>query len=178
MLEIKKKSRVGRVMSPMDKKTKNEKQKKKDESGFTLIELVLVATLIAILSTMAIASMSRARYKTLETGAATGLKAIASAEEMFYIDNGRYAFGFSALAVTYLPRAYSSGAWANEFVKNYSLRWMRGGGGGTLPPISNFSVHSYTVYAIPIDPNLKTFVITDAGAVQVVQGSLTDWSPY
>ena len=51
-------------MNPMDTKIKDKRKRKRDESGFTLIEMVLVATLIAILSTMAIASMSRARYKT------------------------------------------------------------------------------------------------------------------
>ena len=163
-------------MSPMDKKKKD--QERKEESGFTLIEMVLVATLIAILSTLAIASMSQARYKTLETGAATGLKSIASAQEMYFIDNGRYAFGFSALANTYLPRAYSADAWNNEFVKNYSLRFVQGGSGGPRPPIENFSVMNYTVFAIPIDPNLKTFVITDGGAVQEVRDTLTDWTPY
>jgi prepilin-type N-terminal cleavage/methylation domain-containing protein len=150
---------------------------RKDESGFTLIEMVLVATLIAILSTMAVASLSQARYKTMESGAATGLKAIASAQEMYYIDNGRYAMGFSALAVTYLPRAYSANAARNVFIKNYSLQWVPGGGGGPRPPIRNFSVHSYTVFALPIDPNLKTFVITDGGTVQVAH-TLVNWSPY
>ncbi len=153
------------------------KQKKRAEEGFTLIEMVLVATLIAILSTLAIASMSRARYKTMESGAATGLKAIASAEEMYLIDNGRYAMGFSALARTYLPRSYSVNDGMNVFVKNYSLRWVHTGGGGPRPPIRNFSVMNYTVYAIPIDNNLKTFVITDSGGVEVVR-SMTRWSPY
>jgi len=153
------------------------KQKKRAEEGFTLIEMVLVATLIAILSTLAIASMSQARYKTMESGAATGLKAIASAEEMYLIDNGRYAMGFSALARTYLPRSYSVNDAMNVFVKNYSLRWVHGGAGGPRPPITNFSVMNYTVYAIPIDTNLKTFVITDSGGVEVVR-SMTRWSPY
>ncbi len=155
-----------------------EKQKGREtQRGFTLIEMVLVATLIAILSTLAIASMSQARYKTMESGAAGGLKAIASAQEMYYMDNGRYAMGFSALARTYLPRSYSTDAHRGGFVKNYSLQWIPGGGGGPRPPINNFSVHSYTVFALPIDPNLKTFVITDGGTVQVAH-SLTNWSPY
>jgi len=156
---------------------KNKEKREETEGGFTLIEMVLVATLIAILSTLAIASMAQARYKTMETGAATGLKAIACAEEMYYMDNGRFAMGFSALAQTYLPRAYSTNAGRGRFVKNYSLQWVPGGGGGPRPPILNFSVHSYTVFAIPIDPALKTFVVTDAGAVQVAN-SLTNWSPY
>jgi prepilin-type N-terminal cleavage/methylation domain-containing protein len=151
---------------------------RKDESGFTLIEMVLVATLIAILSTMAVASLSQARYKTMESGAATGLKAIASAQEMFYMDNGRYAMGFSALAMTYLPRAYSANAASNKFIKNYSLQWIPPiGGGGPRPPIRNFSIQSYTVFAMPIDPHLKTFVITDGGTVQVAH-TLFNWSPY
>ena len=155
----------------------HDKADRNSESGFTLIELVLVATLIAILSTLAIASMSQARHKTLESGGATGLKAIAQAEEMYYIDNGRYAFGFSALATTYLPRAYSTDAAMNEFIKNYSLRWDRRGSGGPRPPFAGFSVQTYTVFAIPIEPGLKTFVITDDGAVQVAH-TLTNWSPY
>ncbi len=154
-----------------------EKTKRKDETGFTLIEMVLVATLIAVLSTLAVASLSQARYKTMETGAATGLKAISSAQEIFYMDNGRYALGFSALARTYLPRAYGLDADRNEFVKNYSLVWARGSGGGPRPPITNYSVHSYTVFAVPILPDLKTFVITDSGVVQIVQ-NMTNWSPY
>jgi len=149
----------------------------RNEKGFTLIEMVLVATLIAILSTMAIASMTQARNKGYESGAAGGLKAIASAEEMYYIDNGRYAFGFSALAKTYLPRAYSTNAANNVFIKNYSLRFAQGGRGGPRPPITNYSVQNYTVYALPLDPRLKTFVITDAGAVEVVR-NLTNWTPY
>ena len=147
------------------------------ERGFTLIEMVLVCTLIAILSTIAIASMSQARNKGYETGAAAGLKAIASAQEIYHTDNGRYAFGFSALAQTYLPRAYPTNSANGVFIKNYSLRFLQGGHGGPRPPITNFSVQSYTVFALPMDPRLKTFVITEAGAVEVVH-SLTNWTPY
>jgi len=166
--------RAGKKMNPK----KMSKEKNKDaEGGFTLIEMVLVATLIAILSTLAIASMSQARNKTVETGAATGLKAIASAQEMYWMDNGRFAMGFSALARTYLPRAYSTNADRGDFVKNYSLQWIRGGTGGPRPPITGFSVQSYTVFAIPKDPSLKTFVITEDGEVQVAR-TLTQWSVY
>lgn len=150
---------------------------RKSEAGFTLMEMVLVATLIAILSTLAIASMSMARYKAMESGAAQGLKAIAQAEEMYQIDNGRYAMAFSSLANTYLPRAYSVDDAFNVFVKNYSLYWVHFGHGGPRPPIANYSCLGYTVFAMPIDRNLKTFVITDGGTVQVAN-TLTNWSPY
>ncbi|MCX6646489.1 MAG: type II secretion system protein [bacterium] len=147
------------------------------EAGFTLIEMVLVATLIAILSTIAIASMSHARYKAMESGAAQALKAIAQAEEMYLMDNGKYTFHFSSLVNVYLPRAYSVGDQYNVFAKNYSLYWLYFGHGGPRPPIANYSVLGYTVFAMPNDRNLKTFVITDDGAVQVAH-TLTNWSPY
>jgi len=93
------------------------------------------------------------------------------------MDNGRYAQGFSALAITYLPRAYSINAVSDEFLKKYSIRFVRGGRGGPRPPITNFSVMNYTVFALPLDPRLKTFVITDSGAVQVAK-TPTHWVPY
>lgn len=161
----------------MNRNEEVSRDERQDEKGFTLIEMVLVATLIAILSTLAVASMSQARNKTYESGAAAGLKAIASAQEMYYTDNGRFAMGFSALALTYLPKVYSVDAANGKFIKNYSLRFVKGGGGGPRPPIQDFSVHSYTVFALPLDARLKTFVITDSGAVQVVR-SATRWVPY
>jgi prepilin-type N-terminal cleavage/methylation domain-containing protein len=161
----------------MNRIRKVSRYENRKEKGFTLIEMVLVCTLIAILSTLAIASMSMARNKGYETGAAAGLKAIASAQEIYHTDNGRYAFGFSALAKTYLPRAYSTNAGNNVFIKSYSLRFLQGGHGGPRPPIANFSVQSYTVFAFPLAPRLKTFVITEGGAVEVAR-SLTSWSPY
>lgn len=150
---------------------------RRSQAGFTLMEMVLVATLIAILSTIAIASMSHARYKAMESGAAQALKAIAQAEEMYLMDNGRYTHSFSGLVNVYLPRAYSVRDNYNVFAKNYSLYWVYLGRGGPRPPITNYSVLGYTVYALPIDRNLKTFVITDDGAVQIAH-TLTNWSPY
>jgi type II secretory pathway pseudopilin PulG len=144
--------------------------------GFTLIELILVATLIIILSTLAVASMRVARNKGFETGAATGLKALAAAQEMFLADNGRYAGGFSVLATTYLPREYPPQGGVSIFIKQYSLIFVRpptGYGGGL---VNRFSLNTFTIFANPIRNDLKRFMITDSGTVQVLQGA--QFAPY
>ncbi len=145
--------------------------------GFTLIEMILVATLIIILSTLAIASMRVARNKGFETGAAAGLKAIASAEEMYLVDNGRYAGGFSVLATTYLPRPYPRIGGQSVFIKQYSVVWWRPDlawapgvnyGGNYL--VNRYSLNTFTVFAVPVRNDLRTFAISDSGAVQVIKG--------
>ncbi len=151
--------------------------------GFTLIEMILVATLIVILSTLAIASMRAARNKGFETGAATGLKALASAQEMYLVDNGYYAGGFSVLATTYLPRPYPRDGGSSIFIKQYSVVWMGPNigfvnavsyGGAYL--INRYSLNTYTIFALPVDPDLKTFMITDSGCVQVLKSA--EFVPY
>ena len=145
--------------------------------GFTLIELILVATLIIILSTLAVASMRVARNKGFETGAATGLKALAAAQEMFLGDNGRYAGGFSVLATTYLPSPYPPIGGVSIFIKQYSIIFVRltdpGLGGGL---VNRFSLNTFTILANPIRNDLKRFMITDSGAVQVQEN--TQFVPY
>jgi prepilin-type N-terminal cleavage/methylation domain-containing protein len=151
--------------------------------GFTLIEMILVATLIVILSTLAIASMRAARNKGFETGAATGLKSLAAAQEMYLADNGRYAGGFSVLATTYLPRPYPPDSGVSIFIKQYSIIWMHPNIGFANMPVyggsylvNRYSLNTFTIFALPKDPDLKTFMITDSGALQVRKGSR--FTPY
>jgi hypothetical protein len=137
--------------------------------------MILVATLIVILSTLAIASMRAARNKGFETGAATGLKALAAAQEMHLADNGYYAGAFSALATTYLPRVYPRDSGSSVFIKQYSVVWAPPNLGYINLPyggqylINRYSLNTFTIYACPMDPDLKKFMITDSGAVQVLK---------
>ncbi|MBU1023703.1 prepilin-type N-terminal cleavage/methylation domain-containing protein, partial [bacterium] len=50
------------------------RNKLNDDSGFTLIEMILVALMVLILATMALASMRRAREASMETAAQKALK--------------------------------------------------------------------------------------------------------
>jgi prepilin-type N-terminal cleavage/methylation domain-containing protein len=60
------------------------------EPGFTLVEVLTVATMIAILSTMAVVSMRGGRRIAFETRAIAAMKNIAENEVIFYQRHGEY----------------------------------------------------------------------------------------
>ncbi len=58
--------------------------------GFTLLELIVVITIIGILGTMVVVKVGGWAKKARETKIKTDLKAIISAAEMFQVATGRY----------------------------------------------------------------------------------------
>lgn len=137
--------------------------------GFTLIEMTLVALVILIIATMALASMQRARGQALEVAAEKSLKAIAEAQELHYQRNGFFASEFSELTGTYLPSSYAASDAGGYFAKNYSLVFIEPGE-VRLPYTSSVGTHSlyshFTVVAEPFDTTLRTFTISNEGRVQ------------
>jgi prepilin-type N-terminal cleavage/methylation domain-containing protein len=141
----------------------------KNESGFTLIEMILVALIILILSTMALASMRRAREAGLETAAQKALKSLAEAQEMYYQDNYQYAGNFVYLLQKYLPRTYTNADRVNGFIRMYSVVFQQPGTPvlGTGRISTNSVYPNYTIYAVPLQGrmDLRTFWITQSGRV-------------
>jgi len=72
---------------------------KRDE-GFTLIEVMIVAAIIAILAAIAIPQLSVHRTKSYNTAAVSDLKNAAIAQEAYYVDNRQYTNSISSLTVT------------------------------------------------------------------------------
>lgn len=73
---------------------------KKDERGFTLIELMIVIAIIGILAAIAIPQFSAYRKRSYNSSAQSDVRNIATAQEAYYVDNSTYANG-SLTGATY-----------------------------------------------------------------------------
>lgn len=61
------------------------------ESGFTLLELMIVVTIVGVLATVAIPMFQTVPQRSKSTEAATALGLIRSAMRIYYVEHGTYA---------------------------------------------------------------------------------------
>ena len=64
-----------------------------NKKAFTLVELLVVVLIIGILAAIAVPYYQEAVEKSIMQEAIINLKAIAKANDVFYLQNGRYALG-------------------------------------------------------------------------------------
>ena len=70
---------------------------RKDEKGFTLIELMIVIAIIGILAAIAIPQFSAYRTRSYNSAANADLRNAATAQEAYYVDFQSYATSVTSL---------------------------------------------------------------------------------
>jgi prepilin-type N-terminal cleavage/methylation domain-containing protein len=155
----------------LEKKQNNRPGEDEKHRGYTMVEIMLAVGLIAIIATMAIPNLQRARQNALETGAIEGLKQVSEAEEMYFEEFGYYTAGHDQWHDLRKVDAIDSKAYGRLsgrrgwFIKGYSIQMINL---GEYP-------QNYSVIAWPVEQalNLKTFVVLGDGIIRDTE----QWEP-
>ncbi len=70
---------------------------RKNEKGFTLIELMIVIAIIGILAAIAIPQFNAYRLRSYNSGAQADLRNAATAQEAYFVDNSTYTSTITTL---------------------------------------------------------------------------------
>lgn len=113
---------------------------KSKQSGFTIVELLIVIVVIGILATLVIVTFSGVQQKARDTKRETDVKALASQLEVYYANNGSYP----ALA------ELQTNTWVSANLKGLDLAGLNapngtpGAGGNTVTSTTSTTTYNYT----------------------------------
>jgi len=160
--------------------------KVRNQKGFTLLELLVVAAIIAIIAAIAIPSLLNARRAAWQSRAKGTLRSIGSSQLAYQGTNNQKFYGtFEALQEDlYIADGYNLG----NMIENYSMSWeATNPSSGTSSLGAGIGNNKFTVVAFPRDTRpgfLLTFGVTEDQVVRVFNpdngntfDSLTSWDP-
>lgn len=128
---------------------------KKKARGFTLIEVIIVASIVALLAALSMILMLNMFISANEAAAQKGLDTFRTAMEKFRgLNNGVYPNSLAALSPDYVDSALAGGV-----RKGYTYT------------ISNTGPATYTITAAPQTLNItgkRTFTVDQSGEIQEV----------
>ena len=141
----------------------------KINKGFTLIELLVVVLIIGILTAIAVPYYQESVEKSIMQEAIINLKAIAQANDAFFLANGRYAnyYEINSLDISIPGAVYAeTGTYRNRIQTKYFI-YSPGGNDNTHKALA-YKSPIRTTYAIYIDENnnLMCKTYTQATATQ------------
>jgi len=146
---------------------------KKKQSGFTIVELLIVIVVIGILATLVIVTFSGVQQKARDTKRETDVKALASQLEVYYANNGSYP----ALA------QLQDNTWVQANLKGLDLAGLTApnGTGNTVSATASKTTYQYVVTPTGCTTAAKDctgFTITAqreaSGAADIVKGNLSN----
>lgn len=96
----------------------------KKQNGFTLIELMIVVTIIAVLGTIAYPSYKDYMYRSHRVDAKEGLLEIASMLESYYLKNDKYTTSVAGLGRSDISEEgyYKFSISSKDLIGNYTVR--------------------------------------------------------
>lgn len=152
----------------------------KKQKGFTLIEVLTVAFIIALLATLGFMNYTKARQRAIETQGMHQMKELAAAMEAYYNDTGTYPLSFSALQPAYInPKYVLSDSPIKErsiaFIQGFTCFW-------TVNPLvpQRYSIRAKGIYGHRYDiSDWLELRITDRGVVEGRRYSIhqSQWRP-
>ena len=96
-------------------------------AGFTLIELLVVVLIIGILAAVALPQYERAVEKSRVAEAVTLVRAIANAQDAYYLANGTYSTNLADLDISVPGEDTSAGGVPTKITKNFHCRAVSAG---------------------------------------------------
>jgi type IV pilus assembly protein PilA len=134
----------------------------KRNAGFTVVEIMIVATIIAILAVIAIPNLLRARLQANEASTIQNLRAILSAQGAHHAANGGYSTTMAGLAEATPP--FLDHDFMAEPLNGYEINF-----GGTE--------NNYTITANPASwgiNGLRGFFTDASGVIRYNSGAPAD----
>ena len=138
-----------------------------DAKAFTLLELLVVVLIIGILAAVAVPQYQKAVEKSRMTEAVSLVRAIANANQVFFMANGRYATQYEMeLLDIEVPGSLTTALGGKRIKTKYFIYSPNTDGGGALAVAQhvaqNGSADVYHISIMPSDPNRVIVCITYA----------------